>query len=148
MNTRWIFSVAAFTAMFFSGSLLATAAAPAIGQDRSPTQASARAIQISTLVGTTVLDSQGQQLGRIKEFRLDSQTGQATFVVLNAEAPNAGRPMTHTVARPIENPSMQAPVLAPSAVVVPSLPPSVMPLPCVNSANSGWTKDLEGFYNE
>lgn len=142
MNTRWIFSVAAFTAMFFCGSLLASAAAPNIGQDRSPTQASARAIQISTLVGTTVLDSQGKKLGRIIEVRLDFQTGQATTVVLDAEASDSGHPMTYSAARPIDSAGMSAPLLPALAVVAPS------PTPNLNSANSGWTKDLEDFYDE
>lgn len=148
MNARWTFSGAAFTAMFFSGLLLASAAAPSIGQVRAPQQASAGTIQVLTLVGTTVLDARGQTLGRIKDVRLDSQTGQAPAAVLNAEAPNPGRPMTHTAVRAMDDLSMQAAALSPSAVAAPSLPPSVVPPPCVNSATSGWTQDLDGFYNE
>ena len=59
MNARWIFSLAAGTAVLLCGALLATAAAPNIGQNRSPMQGSAKSIQGSTLIGVTVLDSQG-----------------------------------------------------------------------------------------
>ena len=44
-------------------------------------------------MGTTVLDPQGQKLGQIKDVLLDSQTGQATFVVLDAEVPASGHAM-------------------------------------------------------
>ncbi len=89
MNARWTVLLAACTAVFLCGALLATAAEPKSGQNQSAMQGSAGIIQTSTLIGTTVLDPQGQILGQIKDVLLDSQTGQATFVVLDAEAPNS-----------------------------------------------------------
>ena len=46
MNARWIFSLAAGTAVLLGGALLATAAAPNIGQNQSPMQGSAGIIRI------------------------------------------------------------------------------------------------------
>jgi hypothetical protein len=40
-----------------------------------------------------VVYPQGQDLGRIKEVLFDTQTGQATFVILNPVAPAAGHAM-------------------------------------------------------
>ena len=56
-------------------------------------QGPARIIQTSTLVGATVGNSQGQKLGQIKDVLLDPQTGQATFVVLDADIPGSGHAM-------------------------------------------------------
>ena len=56
-------------------------------------QGSAAIIQNSTLTGATVLDPQSRKLGQIKDVLLDAQTGQATFVVLDAEAPGSGHAM-------------------------------------------------------
>jgi hypothetical protein len=147
MIARWTFSLAAFAAVLLLGASLASAAAPNIGQDRSPMQGSAGTIRVSALTGTTVLDSQGQKIGRIKDVLLDAKTGQITFVVLDAVAAGSGHPTTYTAARPIDNPSMPAPSLPPTAVAAPP-PTYVAPPPCVNSANSGWSQDLEDFYNE
>jgi hypothetical protein len=124
------------------GAILATAAAPSIGHDRSPMQGSTGTIEISKLAGMTVLDPQGKKLGRIKDVLVDSRTGQATFLVLDAEALGPGHPMTYSAARPIQNPSMPAPSLPPSAVAAPSS------VPCVSTADSGLPPDLEAFYNE
>ncbi|MGO9110382.1 MAG: PRC-barrel domain-containing protein [Thermoguttaceae bacterium] len=148
MNTRWTSSLAVFAAVLFCGASLATAAAPNIGQNRSPTQGSVGIVRVSTLMGTTVLDSHGQKLGRIKDVLLDSQTGQVTVMVLDAEVPGSGHPTTYTAARPTDNASMPAPALPQSAVAAPSLPPCVVPSPRVSSADPGWTQDLEDFYNE
>ena len=90
-------------------------------QSQSAKQGSAGIIRISTLVGTTVLDPQGQKLGRIKDVLLDSQTGQVTFVVLNAEAPDSVHPTTYTAARPIDSPSMPAPIAAACLCRAPAL---------------------------
>ncbi len=199
MNVRWTISLAAGTAVLLCGTLLGTAAEPNLGQNQSAMQGSA-GIQISTLMGTTVLDPQSKEVGSIKDVLLDAHTGQATFVILDAEVAASGhamlvvpyqalrmsvnsaehrqsvvldlrpdrlhaapqirnnqsqtlqnpqfleqarnfyQPRTYTAARPIENPSMP-----------PSLPiqPAVRQ-PYVVSANpsSGWTRDLETFYNE
>jgi hypothetical protein len=147
MNARWTLSVTAFAAALLGGALLASAAAPNLGQDRSPMQDPAGTIRLSTLTGTTVLDLQGQKLGRIKDIALDAKTGQPTFVVLDTAAPASGQATTYTAARPIDNSGMPAPSLPPSAVAAPSPPPCVVS-PYVNSANPGWTQDLEDFYNE
>jgi hypothetical protein len=55
---------------------------------------------------------------------------------------------TYTVARPIDNSSMPAPSLPSTAMATPSIPPCVVPPPCSTSVDSGWTRDLEDFYNE
>ncbi len=148
MNARWTICVAGFMGVLLFGVLLANAAAPGIGQDRSPMLGSTGTIEISKLVGMTVLDPQGQKLGWIKDVLLDSRTGQATIVVLDAGTLGSGHPMTYSAARPIQNPSMPAPSLPPSVVAAPSPAPSVVAPPCVRSADSGLPKDLEDFYNE
>ena len=93
MNARWTALLAACAAVLLCGSLLATAAEPTIGQNQSAVQGSAGVIQNSTLMGATVLDPQGQKLGQVKDVLLDSQTGQATFAVLDAEVPGSGHAM-------------------------------------------------------
>jgi hypothetical protein len=149
MNARWTFSLAVGAAALLCGALLAPAAAPNAIPNPPAMQGSPAIVPISALVGTTVLDAQGQKLGRIKDVLLDSQTGQVTFVVLDAEAPTSGHPVPYTAARPIDSPSMPAPSLPSSAAAAPSLPPCVMPQPRVNNfADPGWTQDLEDFYNE
>jgi hypothetical protein len=86
-------------------------------------------VRISTLVGATVLDSQGRKLGQIKNVLLDARTGQASIVVIDTAAPAVSQPTTYTAARPIDN-------------------PAPMPPPCVNSADSDLPQDLIDFYNE
>ncbi len=93
MNARWISSLVAGTAVLLGGALPATAAAPNTGQNQSAVQGSAGTIRYSTLMGATVLDPQGEKLGQIKDVLLDSQTGQATFVVVDAAAPGSGHAM-------------------------------------------------------
>ena len=93
MSVRGMLSVAAFMAVFSYGVPLATAAAPIINQDRPAAIAPAGLIQNSTLMGATVVNPQGQKLGLINDVLLDSQTGQATFVVLDAEVPQSGHAM-------------------------------------------------------
>ncbi len=93
MNARWTISLAASTAGLLFGALLATAAEPNLGQHQPAVQGSAAIIQNSTLTGATVLDPQSRKLGQIKDVLLDAQTGQATFVVLDAEAPGSGHAM-------------------------------------------------------
>ena len=90
MNGHWTFSLAAGTALLLGGALMATAAELQIGQIPSANQAFSGNTQVSTLVGSTVLDPQGQELGRIKDVLLDAQSGQATFVVIDAEIPASG----------------------------------------------------------
>ena len=99
-------------------------------------------------MGTAVVDPQGQKLGRIKDLLVDSQTGQVTSVILDGKGAGLGHPMTYTAARPIESPSMQVPPLPPSTPAAVTLPPCVVPSPYVDSADPGWTQDLEDFYNE
>ena len=85
--------MAASAAVLLGGALLAAAAEPNGGQNQSAMPGSAGIIQTSTLTGTTVLGPQSQKLGRIKDVLLDSQTGKATFVVLDAEVPGLGHAM-------------------------------------------------------
>jgi hypothetical protein len=44
----------------------------------------------SSLIGTAVFVPQNQKLGLIKEILFDAQTGQANFVVLDANVPDTG----------------------------------------------------------
>ena len=126
MNVRWILLSVVCLAALLGGVLSATAASPNTDQNGS-----AAIVQKSALIGATVLDSQGQTLGRIKDVSVDLKTGAVTFLVLDGKAPESSHPMTYSAARPIDN-SMPAP----------SLPP------CVISTDSGWTTDLDEFYNE
>ncbi len=75
------------------GMLLATAAEPNIGQDQPAGPGSAGIIRNSTLMGATILDPQSHKLGQIKDVLFNSQTGQATFVVFDAEVPGSGHAM-------------------------------------------------------
>ena len=112
MNARWMVSLAAGTALLFYGALLATAAAPSTGQNQSPIQGSAGVVRISTLMGSTVLDLQGQKLGQIKDVLFDSQAGQTAFVVLDATIPVEGHAMLvvpYQALRVSINPSNHAP---------------------------------------
>ena len=90
MNVRGMISLVSGTAVLICGVLLATAAEPKAGQDQSTVQdPAAGVIQNLTLMGTTVLNPQSQKLGQIKYVLLDVQTGQATFVVLDAAVPGS-----------------------------------------------------------
>jgi hypothetical protein len=80
-------------AVVLCGAVLATAAEPNAGQNQPAAPGPAGIIQNSTLTGTTVLNPQGQELGRIKDVLLDSQTGQASFVILDAAISGTGRAM-------------------------------------------------------
>ena len=93
MNARWTASLAACTAVLLWGALRATAAEAKLGQTQPATQGSPAIIQNSTLMGTMVLDPQSGKLGPIKDVLFDSQTGQAAFVVLDAEIPGSGHAM-------------------------------------------------------
>lgn len=222
MQKHWGILLSTAMVVVFCGVLRATAADPNGGQSQPVTQDSAKIIQDLTLVGATVLDPQGQKLGQIKHVVLDPQTGQATFVVLDAEAAGGHAmfvvpyPALHVnfnttdnrqsvvinrrpeqlrsapqiqnnqwqmlqnsqfreqvrnfyqvtayyAARPIDNSSMPAPSLPsvpnipPSTMVTPIMQPSMpmmqfsMPAYCPapqRSADSGWSRDLDGFYNE
>ncbi len=93
MNARWTVSLAASIAVLLGGAILAAAAEPNVGQNQSAGQGSAAIIRNSTLMGAPVLDPQSHKLGQIKDILLDSQTGQATFVVLDAEVPGSDHAM-------------------------------------------------------
>lgn len=85
MNVRWTISLAACAAILVGGSLAATAADPITGQNPAATDSNG-IIQSSSLIGAPVLNPQSQKLGQIKDVLLDQQTGQASFVVLDAMA--------------------------------------------------------------
>ncbi len=93
MNARWTISLVASTAVLLGAALRATAAEPIRGQIQPAVHGSAGIIQNSTLMGTTVLGPQSQKLGQIKDVLFDSRTGQATFVVLDAQAIGSGHAM-------------------------------------------------------
>ena len=93
MNMRVTVFLAAGTAVILCGALLASAAEPSVGQNQSPMRASTGIIRNSTLIGTTVLDPQSHALGQIKDVVFDSQTGQATFIVLDAKTADSGQGM-------------------------------------------------------
>lgn len=84
MNIRSIVSVAAMAAVLFCRGPLAASAALNVKENGSAALNPTGTIRDLTLIGTTVLDPQGHQLGRIQHVILDTQTGQATFVVLEA----------------------------------------------------------------
>jgi hypothetical protein len=146
MNARGTFSLVAFVAVLLCGVLLATAAAPNIGQNQLPAAPAAATVQISALVGVTVLDSQGQKLGQIKSVLLDSRTGQATSVVLDTATPAASQATTYSAARPIDNAVPPAPPSLPAPLTSPA--PVLMPPPCFNSVDSGLPQNLTDFYDE
>jgi hypothetical protein len=89
MNARSILSLAAATAVILCAALTATATTPNSGQQPSAIPAVPGLIRNAALVGTMVLYPQGQDLGQIKDVLFDSQTGQATFVILDAKANHA-----------------------------------------------------------
>ena len=60
MNVRWTVALAACALVLLCGALLATAAEPNIGHNRSAMQGSAGIIRTSTPMGTTVPNPQGQ----------------------------------------------------------------------------------------
>lgn len=65
----------------------AISAEPSVGPGQPVTQGATGMIQNSALTGSTVLDSQNQKMGQIKDVVFDVKTGQATFVVLDAGIP-------------------------------------------------------------
>jgi hypothetical protein len=73
---------------------------------------------------------------------VDSRTGKATFLVLDAVAAGSGHPVTYTAARPIDNASV------PSTLSQPMPAPYLVPSPCVNSTDSGLTHEQEEFFSE
>jgi sporulation protein YlmC with PRC-barrel domain len=75
------------------GALRATAAGPSVAENQPAMQGASGIVPISALVGTTVIDRQGQRLGQIKDGMLDSRTGQVSFVVLDAEVLGSGHAM-------------------------------------------------------
>jgi len=93
MNLQGMFSIMAAAAVLFGGARAATAAQPVTAKVPAAIQGSAGVIEISSLLGTTVLSSQGEKLGSIKDVVLDSQDGQATFVVVDAQAAGTGHSM-------------------------------------------------------
>ena len=133
-------SIAAILALFLCESSLAIAREQSAGKDQSAAQGPSSNIRTSKLVGKPVLDLHGNKLGHVKDVIFDPKTGQATFLVLDAIAPGSSHPMTYSAARPIDN--ISAPGLPPTAVQ------NVMPAPCMPASDSGWTRDLEDFYNE
>jgi hypothetical protein len=87
MNARWTIFLTASTALLLCVATLATAAEPNMGQTQAAT------IRNSTLMGATVLDLQNHKLGLIKDVVFDAQSGQATFVVLDAAGPASAHAM-------------------------------------------------------
>jgi sporulation protein YlmC with PRC-barrel domain len=92
MNRCWI-SLAVVLAAFFVAMPAAIAAAPGNASNQSLVQGSSGITQISNLMGTTVVNLQGQKVGPIKDVLLDAQTGQATFVILDTVVPDSGHAM-------------------------------------------------------
>jgi hypothetical protein len=92
MYRRGLFCMVALVATLLSGKLMAAMARPDTGSEQ-PALGSAGDFQVSTLLGTAVFNPQGQKLGQIKDLVLDSQAGQATFVVVDAETRAAGHAM-------------------------------------------------------
>jgi sporulation protein YlmC with PRC-barrel domain len=99
MRARRNLTIVACAAALSYGTLAAAAAQsiPAIpgipGQDPAAAQGSVGTMEFSRFMGTFVVNLQGEKLGVIKDLVLDSQTGQATFVIVDTQAPGAGRSM-------------------------------------------------------
>ena len=93
MNTRGTRSLAAGVAVVLCGALAAAAAASDMVQKIPAIQGSPVLIRNSELIGSVVLYPQGNTLGRIKDVLFDSQTGQATFLILDAESTATVHPM-------------------------------------------------------
>jgi len=93
MNAHRVFVFAAATAVLLSQSQLAVATEPIAAALPTPAGGLENVTPLSSLMGTIVLYPQPQKLGQIKDILLDPQTGQATFVVLDADIPGAGHEM-------------------------------------------------------
>jgi hypothetical protein len=95
MNARWTVPLAAGMAMVLGGALRAAAAEPASAAaiPNPPAAQAAATPQNSTFAGTAVLNLRHQKLGQIRETYFDAQTGQASFVILDAEIPGSGHAM-------------------------------------------------------
>ncbi len=93
MNTRGTRVLAAGVAVVLCGALAAAAAASDMVQKIPAIQGSPALIRNSELIGSVVLYPQGNTLGRIKDVLFDSQTGQATFLILDAESTATVHPM-------------------------------------------------------
>jgi len=93
MNARWMLSTAAWMAALFCAAALATAGESAIGQIPPVTHGPEGVIQNMSLVGIAVSNPQGQSLGQIKHVLLNPESGQATFVILDAESSGSGHAM-------------------------------------------------------
>ena len=94
MNTRWKVLLVAAVAALLVPAMRAAAAGPNESQQHPANQGPPTVIQTSTLIGATVVDSQGRnKVGQIKDVLLDPQSGQANFAVLDAEIPGAGHAM-------------------------------------------------------
>jgi len=79
------------TGVLLCAAIGAAAAKAVDGQNLSAIQGPpVEVVKNLTLVGATVLDPQGIHLGKIQHVLLDAQTGQATFVVLDADSLGPG----------------------------------------------------------
>jgi sporulation protein YlmC with PRC-barrel domain len=79
------------TAIFISN--VASAASKNAAGNRLPEMAAPAITQVSHLMGASVSNLQGKEVGRIKDILLDPKTGSASFAIVDAEIPCAGRGM-------------------------------------------------------
>ena len=92
MNRHGTFFLVATSAVIFSGfygAVPTVAAEPNTVQNKPAVQGLPKAIQDLTLVGSTVHNLSGQKLGEIQYVLLAPSTGQAKFVILDAEGPGS-----------------------------------------------------------
>jgi sporulation protein YlmC with PRC-barrel domain len=92
MRTHCFSLVAAFVTAIFVANV-ATAAPPNAAENRAPEATAPQVTQVTHLIGATVSNLQGKELGRIKDILLDSKTGSASFAIIDEEIAGAGHGM-------------------------------------------------------
>ena len=81
--------------------IVGLASAPLFAQTQSTTTTSTTGyIQSSNVIGSKIKDSRGQDVGEIKDFVLDRQTGCLAYVVLSTRGGGTTTTTTKTVAAP------------------------------------------------
>jgi len=92
MNMRLMSLPAALLTGLFCN-VLAMAAPPSPAPNAATTPCSSSVGLVSNLMRATVENLQGKKVGQIKDILLDPSTGQANFVVLDAEIAGSGHAM-------------------------------------------------------
>src|SRR5256714_15618817 len=80
--------------------LLAFASAPLFAQTSTSTTSTSGYIQSSSVIGSKIKDSRGQDVGEIKDVVLDRSSGCLAYVVLSTHGGGTTTTTTKTVAAP------------------------------------------------